>query len=99
MIDRKWMDLADVLRLEREAADRNVSKVARSPSGFLTAYKRAKGDPNKLDPYWRIRRAGFIARHVAQARANGESWRERGGRRTRRALALIMWAYDPERGR
>ncbi len=92
----RWMPLSAVVRLEQEAALRGVSEVARSPRGFLSAYKAA-GTASKLDPYWRRRRANFVARHVAQAQAHGESWREPSGRRTRRALALIMWAFDPER--
>lgn len=92
----RWMPLSAVLRLEQEAALRGVSKVARSARGFLTAYKAA-GTASKLDPYWRRRRANFVSRHLAQALAHGEAWREPSGRRTRRALALIMWAFDPER--
>lgn len=92
----RWMPLSAVLRLEQEAAFRGVSKVARSPRGFLAAYKAAK-TASALDPYWRRRRANFVARHLAQALAHGEPWREPSGRRTRRALALIMWAFDPER--
>ena len=91
----RWMPLASVLRYEAEAARRGVSEVARSPRGFLTAYRTAKTRA-KLDPWWRARRAAFVARHVAQAEAHGEPW-TRGGKLTRRALALIMWAYDPRR--
>lgn len=90
----RWMPLASVLRYEGEAAGRGVSKVARSARGFLTAYKAA-GTASRLDPYWRRRRRNFIARHLAQAQAHGEPWYDARGRLTRRALALIMWAFDP----
>ena len=75
-----------------------VSMVARSPRGFLTAWKRAGGNVAKLSPYWQRRRAGFIARHVAQLEKRGEPLRDRLGRPTRRHLALIAWAMSPERG-
>jgi hypothetical protein len=69
-----------------------VSKVARAPRGFLTAYKRAGGDPARLSPAWRARREAFIARHAAQL-----TTKDRRGL-TRRRLALIAWAWDPGRG-
>jgi len=87
----KMMPLAAVKRFEKEAARRGVSKVARGARGFLTAYKQGE-----LDPEWCRRRAAFIKRHMAQARAGGEQlWH--GGRPSRRALALMMWAYRPSR--
>lgn len=63
-----------------------VSKVARSRRGFLPAYRRANGNPSNLSEYWRRKRHGFIARHLAQYRKG----------QARRRLALIAWAYDPE---
>lgn len=65
-----------------------VSEVARSPRGFLAAYRRANGNPNNLSEDWKRKRAGFIARHMAQYRVD---------KGHRRRLALIAWAYDPER--
>lgn len=85
----KMMPLNVVKRFEREAARQGVSKVARGPRGFLTAYKRGE-----LDPEWCRRRAAFIKRHTAQAATRGEKLWHR-GRPSRRALALMMWAYWP----
>jgi len=73
----------------------DVSAVARSPQGFLTAYRRAGGDPDALSDYWDTRRAGFIARHMAQVRKRGELLFDAAGEPTRRHLALIAWAYSP----
>jgi hypothetical protein len=71
-----------------------VSEVARSPRGFLTAYRRAGGNPAKLSEWWRTRRDNFVSRHMAQVKLRGEPlWKE--GRPTRRHLALIAWAYSP----
>lgn len=85
---------------EPQAADRGVSKVARSARGFLRAYEDA-GSYARLSPWWKRRREGFIARHMAQAQRGEALWeRVRGQwRPTRRALALIMWAYMPPGGR
>ena len=40
--DYRWMSLKDVLRYEPEMQRLGVSKVARSPRGFLTAYKQGR---------------------------------------------------------
>jgi len=80
--------------------ERGVSKVARSPRGFLAAYRRADGRMTNLPDEWRAERDGFVARHMAQLDRNGEALFEEGGRwaglPTRRHLALIAWAYSPE---
>jgi hypothetical protein len=68
----KWLSLATVRKYEPMARALGVSEVARSSRGFLTAYKRAKGDPAKLPTEWHAKRS-------------------------RRHLALIMWAYSPKR--
>lgn len=75
-----------------------VSVVARSRVGFLAAYRRADGDPANLSAYWRQRREGFVARHMAQVTKRGESL-FKDGEPTRRHLALIAWAYSPRRAR
>lgn len=75
-----------------------VSEVARSPRGFLTAFKKAKGDPRRLSEAWLRKRVGFIKRHWAQA-AGREPWFDDGGLPTRRHLALIAWAFSPVPGR
>lgn len=71
---------------EPEMKRLGVSKVARSPRGFLTAYKRA-GSYRNLSENWKLKRKNFIARHNAQYKKNPTY---------RRRLALIAWAYDPE---
>ena len=94
----RFLSLAKVKKYENQARERGVSKVARSPRGFLTAYKKA-GTSGNLTDYWHRRRYGFIARHMAQVKQNREPLWEtvRGQKRpTRRHLALIMWAYSPE---
>lgn len=89
------MDLRDVERWVPAARRRGVSVVARGPRGFLAAYRAAGGDPSRLTEAWRRKRAGFVARHAGQMAARGEPVRGRDGAPTRRALALVMWAYDP----
>lgn len=82
------LSLATIARYEPEMKRLGVSKVARGPAGFLTAYKRV-GDESRLSDYWKKKRRSFIARHMAQYKKNPTH---------RRRLALIAWAYDPERG-
>ena len=83
------LSLKTISKYEPEMRELKVSRVARSPRGFLTAYKKA-GSAGNLSDYWKNRRKGFIARHNAQYRKNPTY---------RRRLALIAWAYDPERQR
>lgn len=90
----RTLSLREVERLVPLAARRGVSAVARSERGFVAALRRA-GSVARLSPYWKRRRAGFVARHTAQARMRGENVRDRQGRLTRRALALAMWAWAP----
>jgi hypothetical protein len=78
--------------------NQRVSVVARSRVGFLAAYRRAGGDPERLSAYWRTRREGFVARHMAQVAKRHEPL-FRDGEPTRRHLALIAWAYSPQRSR
>jgi len=82
-----YLSLSTIQRYEPEMRKLGVSKVARSPRGFLTAYKRANGNPNNLSEAWRRKRHGFISRHLAQYK------KDRG---ERRRLALIAWAYEPD---
>jgi hypothetical protein len=62
----RWLPPRCIAQHEPAMRRLGVSTVARSPRGFLTAWKRAGGDPAKLSAYWRRRRAGFIARHETQ---------------------------------
>lgn len=81
------LSLKTISKYEPEMRRQKVSEVARSPRGFLTAYKRA-GSPAKLSDEWKRRRDAFIARHGAQYKKKPTR---------RRRLALIAWAHDPER--
>lgn len=84
------------------AQDRGVSQVATSSKGFGRAYlDLTDAELHELGPSkypkqtWAQRRDGFIARHMAQARAQGEPLWTKRGTPTRRHLALAVWAYSP----
>ena len=79
------LPLNQVEMFEPIARKMNVSKVARSERGFLTAYKKAKSY-NDLPEEWKRKREAFIARHLVQYNKRPT---------LRRALALIMWAHYP----
>lgn len=81
------LSLKTIAKHEADMRRLGVSKVARSPRGFLTAYKRA-GRPSNLSENWKRKRKAFIARHGEQYRRNPTN---------RRRLALIAWAHDPKR--
>lgn len=83
-----FLKLSTIEQYEPEMIALRVSEVARSPRGFLAAYKDVGGNPNRLHPAWLRKRNGFIARHLAQYKIDHGK---------RRRLALIAWAYDPER--
>jgi hypothetical protein len=85
MREYKYLSLTEIKKLEPDMRKLKVSEVARSPRGFLTAYKRVGGNPDKLSPEWKKKRDGFIKRHKAQLKP-GEK---------RRTLALQAWAYNP----
>jgi transposase len=96
----QWLPLSSIQPVVAEMEAEGVSEVARSKRGFLTAYKRVRGDVRKLgrDPAfgqdWVRRRNNFVARHMAQIRNRKEPlWVD--GRPSRRHLALIAWAYSP----
>jgi hypothetical protein len=92
----KFLSLAVIDRYVPEMERLGVSEVARSRRGFLTAYRKAKGDPKRLSPEWKTKREGFIARHMAQVDANKEPLHDlKDGSLTRRHLALVAWAYSP----
>lgn len=90
-----YLSLRLVDDFEPIARRRGVSKVARSPRGFLAAYRGARGDVRRLPVDWIIQRDRFIARHLAQLEGRGEPVVDEDGMPTRRHLALIMWAYSP----
>ena len=100
--DPPWMPLYLVELAEPVAAQLGVSEVARSPRGFLVAYRLAGGEPTFLgrDPHsnkmWTDVRRRFINRFVRQAKLGKEPWWDQQGNPTRRHLALSMWAYSPD---
>jgi hypothetical protein len=89
------LPLAEVRRWRPVAARQGVSEVARGPGGFLPAYEAAKGQLDRLSPWWRARREAFLKRHLAQVKLHHEPLFTAKGEPTRRHLALIMWAYSP----
>jgi len=71
-----------------EMKEKGVSEKARSRGQFLEQLKRAGGKVSDLPDKWKEKREKFIARHLAQYKKN----------RTRRSyLALIAWAYKPDK--
>ena len=88
--------------VERVIAKKGVADVARSPRGFLTAYRLAQGQPHLMgsDPYsgepWILRRIKVLDRLVAAMAADkfAGGWDDK-GQPTRRHLALMAWAYTP----
>lgn len=93
-MSHKFLPLSTIARYESLAKKRGVSEVARGPGGFLPVYKRA-GSVAKVPDYWKSKREGFIARHMAQVEERNEPLWGRDGWPSRRHLALIMWAYSP----
>ena len=97
-----WLSLAKIKKYEQLMRDRGVSEVARSPRGFLTAYKRA-GSKTRLRPEWRMKRDGFVARHWTQAQKQARPLYETKGKYagtpTRWHLALIAWGFSPDGAR
>jgi hypothetical protein len=90
-----FMPLSAIDRYTAEMRRRGVSAVARSNRGFLTAYRRAGGDPRRLSEAWLAKREAFIKRHMAQVTKRRESLGGALGP-SRRHLALIAWAYSPQ---
>ena len=82
----KYLTLSEIAKYEPEMRRLKVSTVARSLRGFLTYYKRIGGKPDKVNDHWRVKRDGFIARHLVQYNRNPTY---------RRFLALVAWAYRP----
>lgn len=90
--DYPWVPYRIAHSYEERAEVLKVSKVARSPRGFMRQYEAAGSAqamrnrevadwPNQT---WGQRRSNFISRHLAQY-ANKPTYRE--------WLALMMWAY------
>lgn len=87
-MDYKYMSLKEIAEYESEMERLSVSIVARSPRGFLTYYKKIRGDIRRVSRSWQKKRNAFIARHLAQYVKDPTY---------RRFLALIAWAYKPSK--
>jgi hypothetical protein len=92
----KFLSLSVIKKFEPLMKREGVSLVARSPFGFLSAYKRAGGAKENLYKGWHTKREAFIARHMAQLISNDEPLYGEDRKPTRRHLALIAWAYSPD---
>lgn len=93
----KALSYAQAHKWEPLARSKGVSKVARSSRGFMRALQRS-GSVSRMSQEWQRKREAFIKRHMAQVKKNGERlWKD--GKPSRRALALIMWAYMPPKTR
>jgi hypothetical protein len=80
------LSLKTIKKYEPDMKRLKVSEVARSPRGFLAAYKKA-GSSDRLSPKWKQKREAFIARTLPQYKKNPTK---------RRLLSLRAWAYDPD---
>jgi hypothetical protein len=92
----KFLPISTIRKFEPLMKDQGVSIVARSPAGFLAAYKRDQGNGKRLTAHWIAKREAFIARHMAQLVANDESLYGEDKLPARRHLALIAWAFSPD---
>jgi len=99
--DAPYISLYHLEKVEKVAQREGVSDVARSPRGFMAAYKLASGDPYSMGrdrfsgQLWEDRRTNFIKRHVEQAKRRRENFWTKQGKPTRRHLALMMWGFTP----
>jgi hypothetical protein len=93
----EWMPVEEVEAMLPTIEAAGVSKVARSPRGFVQAYRRIRSPlqmmiavvPDLVTQTWAQRRDAYIARALPVYNANPTH---------RRALALISWAYAPPLG-
>ena len=89
-----WMSVAEVEAMLPTIEEAGVSKVARSPRGFVTAYRRIRSPlrmmlaevPDHEPQTWAQRRDAYIARALPAYTSNPTH---------RGALALMAWAYMP----
>ena len=90
----EWMPVEEVEAMLPTIEAAGVSKIARSPRGFISAYRRIRSPfqmmlaevPDLVTQTWAQRRNAFIARALPVYTANPTH---------RRALSLIAWAYMP----
>jgi hypothetical protein len=89
-----WMPVEEVEAMLPTIEAAGVSAVARSPRGFLAAYRRIRSPlqmmiaevPDLPSQTWAQRRDAFIARALPVYNASPTH---------RRALSLIAWAFMP----
>jgi hypothetical protein len=100
-VEFPYLRLSIVERIERLAVQAGVSEVARSPRGFLAAYKLASGEaamlgknPENLKP-WPEVRDKFLRQHLDVVTKKREPLWTKAGQPTRRHLMLMVWAYTP----
>ena len=92
-----WMSIEEVEALLPTIEEAGVSTIARSPRGFLAAYRRIRSPmrmaiepvPDHEALSWAQRRDSFIARTLPAYLAAPTH---------RRALSLVAWAYMPPLG-
>ena len=90
----EWMPVEEVEAMLPTIEAAGVSKVARSPRGFVQAYRRIRSPlqmmiavvPDLVTQTWAQRRDAYIARALPVYNANPTH---------RRALSLMAWAYAP----
>ena len=93
----EWMPVEEVEAMLPTIEAAGVSKIARSPRGFISAYRRIRSPfqmmlaevPDLVTQTWAQRRNAFIARALPAYNANPTH---------RRALSLIAWAFAPPLG-
>jgi hypothetical protein len=88
-----FMRLAAVKKLLLLARKHGVAEAATGPGGFVAAFAKAKGKPEKLSASWKKRRNAFLRAQLATAKEKGETLSLKKGHITRRSIALAMWAY------
>ena len=85
---------AEVLKYRQQMRTLGVSEVAREPGGFMHTYLKdgermlTRVINKSTGLTWEKKREAFIKRHLVQY--NKE-------KSIRRRLALIAWAYDPQK--
>jgi hypothetical protein len=92
-----WMTVEEVEAMLPTIQAAGVSTVARSPRGFISAYRRIRSPlqmmlaevPDLPAQSWAQRRDALIARSLPVYNANPTH---------RRALSLIAWAFMPPLG-
>ena len=96
-----YLRLSIVEKIEPLAVKAGVSEIARSPRGFLAAYKLASGEvamlgknPENEKP-WADVREKFLQQHMDVVVRKKEPLWSANGPPTRRHLMLMIWAYTP----